>query len=310
MSRIRSPGLFRDRQEGNERSFSFFDLSYCQRIKQAGGKDMKEKTFDELTIQDDFIFGKVMQDMKNLRPLLERILPEIDFTDLKCIIPQKSMEEYYGKHGIRVDVFTEDDEHMFSVEMQVGKKEDLAKRTRYYQSVMDMDDLLKGQDYWELRKQYVIFICPKDPFDDNMMMYTYRNVCEETGKELGDETTVIFLNCEGKNREKYPQLKAFAEYVNGKESEDSYIRQLEEEVRKAKMDPVWRAEFMDMRSKLHYERREGREEGMKKGREEGHAQRNRELILSLHQKNKTDEEIAELLDLGIEEVKNILLSLK
>lgn len=97
------------------------------RMKQAGGKEMKLKSFEELTIQDDFMFEKVMQDMKNLKPLLERILPEIDFTGLKCIVPQKSMEEYYGKHGIRVDVFTEDDEHMFSVEMQVGKKEDLQR---------------------------------------------------------------------------------------------------------------------------------------------------------------------------------------
>lgn len=201
-------------------------------------------------------------------------------------------------------MFTEDDEHMFSVEMQVGKKEDLAKRTRYYRSVMDMDDLIKENDYWELRKQYVIFICPKDPFDDNMMMYKYRNVCEETKKNLEDETTVIFINCEGKNKDSYPQLRPFAEYVNGKSSDDWYIRQLEREVRKAKMDPVWRAEFMDMRSKLHYERREGREEG----REEGIARRNLELILSLHQKGRKDEEIAEILDLGVEEVKGVLLS--
>lgn len=56
---------------------------------------MKLKSFEELTIQDDFMFGKVMQDMKNLKPLLERILPEIDFTGLKCIVPQKSMETSY-----------------------------------------------------------------------------------------------------------------------------------------------------------------------------------------------------------------------
>ena len=61
---------------------------------------------------------------------------------------------------------------------------------------------------------------------------------------------------------------------------------------------------MDMRSKLHYERREGREEG----REEGIARRNLELILSLHQKGRKDEEIAEILDLGVEEVKGVLLS--
>ena len=104
------------------------------------------KSYDELTIQDDFMFGKVMQDINNLKPLLERILPEIDFTDLKLVIPQRSMNEFYESHGIRVDVYAEDDRHMFSVEMQVIQKENMPKRTRYCQSVMDMYDLGKGHD--------------------------------------------------------------------------------------------------------------------------------------------------------------------
>ena len=32
------------------------------------------KSFDELTITDDFMFGKVMGDPKNLKPLLEYVL--------------------------------------------------------------------------------------------------------------------------------------------------------------------------------------------------------------------------------------------
>ena len=252
------------------------------------------KSYDELTIQDDFMFGKVMQDINNLKPLLERILPEIDFTDLKLVIPQRSMNEFYESHGIRVDVYAEDDRHMFSVEMQVIQKENMPKRTRYCQSVMDMYDLGKGHDYEELRKQYIIFICPRDPYGDNIMMYTYRNVCMETGKELKDETEKIFINCSGKNKDEYPLIRPFAEYVNGKRSEDGYIRQLEEEVRKAKMNPLWRSEFMDLRSKLYHERKEGREEGKK--------ERETELIQSLSKKGKSPEEIADLLDLNIDRV--------
>ena len=36
--------------------------------------DRKLKTFDELTITDDFMFGAVMSDPNNLKPLLEYIL--------------------------------------------------------------------------------------------------------------------------------------------------------------------------------------------------------------------------------------------
>jgi hypothetical protein len=50
----------------------------------------------------------------------------------------------------------------------------------------------------------------------------------ETGKELKDETEKIFINCSGRNKDEYPLIRPFAEYVNGKRSEDGYIRQLEE----------------------------------------------------------------------------------
>ena len=37
--------------------------------------------------------------------------------------------------------------------------------TRYYQSMIDIDSLLKGAVYSELKESYVIFICTNDPFE-------------------------------------------------------------------------------------------------------------------------------------------------
>ena len=37
-------------------------------------KQNRFKDYDELTITDDFMFGKVMRDPKNLKPLLEYVL--------------------------------------------------------------------------------------------------------------------------------------------------------------------------------------------------------------------------------------------
>ena len=33
----------------------------------------------------------------------------------------------------------------------------------------------------------MIFICTFDPFDEDRYLYSFRNVCRETGAELGDE---------------------------------------------------------------------------------------------------------------------------
>ena len=51
--------------------------------------------------------------------------------------------------------------------------EDIGKRTRYYQSMIDIDSLLKGAVYSELKESYVIFICTSDPFESGLPVYTF-----------------------------------------------------------------------------------------------------------------------------------------
>ena len=67
--------------------------------------------------------------------------------------------------GIRFDVYSEDDSGIvYDCEMQTSKKDNLPKRTRYYQGMIDLNLLERGADYKELKKSYVIFICPFDQF--------------------------------------------------------------------------------------------------------------------------------------------------
>ncbi len=67
----------------------------------------------------------------------------------------------------------------FGIEIQTSIPPDLGKRTRYYQSMMDSDNLLKGQNYRELKESYVLFICLSDPFKQGLPVYTFKNTCEE-----------------------------------------------------------------------------------------------------------------------------------
>ena len=68
----------------------------------------------------------------------------------------------------------------YNVEMQVERKPALGKRSRYYQSQMDMEMLLTGEDYTELPNTYVIFICDFDPFVKDKYRYTFRTTCQES----------------------------------------------------------------------------------------------------------------------------------
>ena len=82
----------------------------------------KIKPFEDLTIADDFMFGAVMSEEKNLKPLLEYIL-DIKIKSISYPERQKVIDVNYDSKGIRLDVYCEDDKNtVYSVEMQVANK--------------------------------------------------------------------------------------------------------------------------------------------------------------------------------------------
>ena len=77
--------------------------------------------------------------------------------------------------------------------------------------------LLKGMQYWQLRKSYVIFICTFDPFRQGLPMYRFSYRCRENlSLEMGDLTENIFLNATAADKATDKELAAFLSYVNGK----------------------------------------------------------------------------------------------
>lgn len=91
---------------------------------------------------------------------------------------EKSMVYHPEYKGVRLDVYAKDENNTrYNIEMQVAKKPALGRRTRYYQSQMDMELLLSGQEYKELPNSYVIFICDFDPFGKgNTVIHSSQNV--------------------------------------------------------------------------------------------------------------------------------------
>ncbi|MFR5057645.1 Rpn family recombination-promoting nuclease/putative transposase [Faecalimonas umbilicata] len=157
----------------------------------------------------------------------------------------------------------------YNVEMQVKRKAALGKRSRYYQSQMDMELLLSGEDYSELPDTYVIFICDFDPFEEGKYRYTFKMTCKESVQtNLEDGRTIVFLNTHGKNESEVPkELVTFLKYVKadlaGSEEafDDSYVEQLQNFIRKIKGSREMEERFMIFEEMLKEEREEGREEG-------------------------------------------------
>ena len=232
-------------------------------------------SWEELGICNDFLFGKVMQNPELCKELLKRILPELEIERIEYPELQKTIKFDADAKSVRLDVYVRDEKQtIYDIEMQVTDTKELAKRTRFYQSMIDLQMIDRGESYKQLKPSYIIFICPFDMFDKGRHLYTFQNICKEDHKILlKDETTKIFLNAHGYMDDVSKELKAFLDYVAGKSTEDTFVKKLELAVKEAKRNREWRYEYMTllMRDQENIEQgiKQGMEQGLKQGMEQG-----------------------------------------
>ena len=280
---------------------------------------MRIKSFDELTIQDNFIFQKVMLKKHICKAVLERLL-DISIKDIVYIQEEKTLDVSLETKSVRLDVYVNDDKGtVFNIEMQTSKDmEELVKRTRFYQSILDMYHLQKGQKYMTLNDSYIIFICTFPVFTGHRHKYTFKNVCiEEHDILLNDGATKLFLSTKGKMDDISNPLQRFLEYVDGHAATDDLLRDIESAVNEAKHCEAWREEY-SMLSMDHYtywkegvaEGRaeglaEGKAAGLAEGEARGKAAAKAEVILQMLRENVSLEMIAKFTNLTVEEINEI-----
>ena len=203
------------------------------------------KKYEELTIADDFMFYKVMSDKDLCKGLLETILG-IEIRDLVYHQTQETMKDSYDGKGVRLDIYAADDvSTVYNVEMQATYAEDLPKRSRYYQSCIDMDLLDKGVRYGKLNKSIVIFICTFDMFRKGLPIYTFNTRCDQDNElVLGDEVTKVFVNTTADIEGIDSKLGSLIEYIGKGIVSDEYTRSLDNAVVSSRKSKDWRNKYM------------------------------------------------------------------
>ena len=151
--------------------------------------------FSQLPLADDFMFGEVMHSPEICTMFLESLLrTRIDH--IEYITKQQELSESFVSHGIRIDVYLRDDRRtVYSVEMQRSRIGGMFKRIRYYQGVIDRNNLEKGQRYTLVPESYIILVCTFDPFGKGLAVY--ERVCcikDCPGAVYEDGTHVLLLN--------------------------------------------------------------------------------------------------------------------
>ena len=249
------------------------------------------KRIEELEIWDDFMFGAVMSNKELCKHLLEIILQK-KIKDIRYTELQKAINLQYDAKSIRLDVYVEDDtESVYNIEIQTTNEKNLPKRSRYYQGMIDLNVLDKGESYSKLKKSYVIFICNYDPFGKGRCLYRFENVCvDDPSILLEDDAIKIIINPYGKDRDQFGNgFRALMEFLKNGQISDTYTESLKEEITEVKESEEWRRRYM----KLFIRDCENIELGKEIGKEIG------ELSVGIRMLKRNEEiakeEVAELL---------------
>ena len=202
--------------------------------------------------------------------VLEQIL-NIKIRDIEYLDYEETIQIAPGSKSIRLDIYVEDDKNtVFNLEMQTTNYEELPKRSRYYQDIIDLKLIEKGQSYGILKTSYVIFICTFDFFEKNRSIYEFENICvDDSDIKLNDGTHKIFLNTKGNRDDISEELQMLLDYFDGREPESQLAKDIDRKVFEARNNKQWRREYMSYQMELDKQYRNGREEGMAEGREEG-----------------------------------------
>ena len=230
---------------------------------------MPLKPIEELTFTDDFMFGRIMQNPEICKGLLERLL-EIKIEKVEYPTLQKSISPHYKSKGVRLDVYVQDSNRVFDIEIQNFLDENLPKRTRYYQSMMDIDLLLKGNNYTQLKESFVIFVCKEDFFGENMPCYFFTNTCrDKPDLQLGDKSYKIIFNASAFENEKNLEKKSILEYIIDKKSTSEFTTKLDTLVEQTKLNEIFKGDYMAWGLAEFDAEQRGKKEGYSAGVSDG-----------------------------------------
>ena len=232
------------------------------------------KTLEELTLADDFIFCKVMSKDNIAKYFLERLF-EKRISSIKLQVTQSTIDTEYASHGVRFDIEFVGDDTVYDIEMQQkggpSEKEQysLLRRTRYYQASMDTRYLSQGDSYDNLPETRIIFICTFDPFGKGLAKYTQVSTIQETGAVVSTGASVVYLNAAFREGNVDSEVFRFLCYLREGEvsssNQSEFINAIDTAVKKVKLDPTARRDFMSLEEIIRNERAEEREDTRREG---------------------------------------------
>ena len=274
---------------------------------------MDEKILNDfnLSLSNDAVFKHYYSVASNLSVLLslilgEEVLPEdITYLSNEVIITPKVKKPRFD---LRILI---QNELNIDLEMQNNKEKYFKERVVYYFSSMIMNDVQEGESYHSNNNYLGIWLLNSNVsiFDNNSYYEEYVIYGTISKKEIIEgKYKILIIDLKKLNLCDNIVLREYLSMIESKENIQKNLDSSNDLIKKEaiKMDDYLRSKeaftiaLNTLKSELDYTT------AIKTAKEEGITQKQEEVIFKLFQKGKSFEEIADLLDLSIDEVKEIL----
>ena len=231
-----------------------------------------KRSFDELNVLDDFLMNAIASDPEVgnsfcrtlLSVLLQKEIGNIQIISQKVIMPPTPEHR-----GIRLDIEAREaleispglpSLNIYDVEPHLYDLDKLPKHNRFYQARIDGRYMKSGEkDFSALPNLYILTITEEDPFDQDYMIYTVHNQCQEVPDlEYNDGLVFYYFNASG-TKGGTPAIKAMLNYLkNSSESNviNNDIRELHQYVTTVKLQPEVRDEYMHLDELIAWHRKD------------------------------------------------------
>ena len=220
-----------------------------------------------------------MQNEELCKGSLERLL-HISIGHIEYPELQKVIAPYYKSKGIRLDAYVTDGSKVYDIEIQNYAQHDLGRRTRYYQSMIDMDSLMKGDRYEQLKDSIIIFLCRFDPFKKGIPCYTFTRTCREKPEaELNDGAAIKISNSRAYEKEGNAETKAFLKFLETNKAESDFTRKIWDMVETEKKAEELRTTYFSWGLAEYDAEYRGRQEGIALGEERKAYEAARNMLL-------------------------------
>ena len=230
----------------------------------------EKRSLEDLNVIDDFLMNAAASDREGgeefcrlvLSTLLEREVGKIHVNAQK-VIPAGAP----NLRGIRMDVEVIESAgeliNVYDIEPCRYHKRGLEKSNRFYQAKIDSRYMESGErDFTKLPNLYIITILPYDPFGEDYMMYQFINQCLEVpGLEYKDGLRYIYFNTTGKKGGS-PAIRELLQYFQNStetNARSERLQRIHEHIKKVKVLPEVKEEFMRLDDIIYYEREEAAE---------------------------------------------------